>query len=40
MVSLERLAKAPDTLDAEFTTGDVRRWQRAEFADGLTAALG
>ncbi len=40
MVSLERLAKAPDTLDTEFTTGDVRRWQRAEFADGLTAALG
>ena len=39
MVSLERLAKAPRTLDAELQSGEVRRWQREQFATSLGASL-
>ena len=39
MVSLERLAKAPRTLDAEIQSGEVRRWQREQFATSLGASL-
>ena len=39
MVSLERLAKAPRTLAAELQSGDVRQWQREEFAAPLETAL-
>lgn len=39
MISLERLAKAPDTIDAELTSSDVRRWQRSRFAASLRTYL-
>ena len=38
-VSLERLAKGPNTLDIELKSGDVRRWQREHFASSLSALL-
>jgi ribonuclease D len=38
-VSLERLAKAPATLDAEIASPDVRRWQREQFAASLRSYL-
>jgi len=37
--SLERLAKAPDTLGVELTSADIRRWQRDHFASSLYAYL-
>ncbi len=37
--SLERLAKAPDTLGVELTSADIRRWQRDRFASALRAYL-
>ena len=37
--SLERLAKAPDTLSVELTSADIRRWQRDHFASALRAYL-
>ncbi len=37
--SLERLAKAPDTLDVELTSANIRRWQRDHFASSLHAYL-
>ena len=40
MVSLERLAKAPLTLGAELESGEVRQWQREQFAASLGATLG
>ena len=39
MVSLERLAKAPRTLGAELRSGEVRQWQREQFATSLGASL-
>ena len=39
MVSLERLAKAPLTLDAELQSPAVRQWQRERFAASLGATL-
>lgn len=41
--SLERIALAPDGLAGELAgggDGSVRRWQRAEFGDGLAAVVG
>jgi ribonuclease D len=38
--SLERLAKAPDTLGVELTSANIRRWQRDHFASSLHAYLG
>ena len=37
--SLERIAKAPDTLDTEITSADIRRWQRDLFTTALSAYL-
>lgn len=37
--SLERIAEAPDTLDSELTSADIRRWQRDRFAAALGAYL-
>ena len=37
--SLERLAKAPDTLGVELTSANIRRWQRDHFASSLHAYL-
>ena len=37
--SLERLAKAPDMLDSELTSADIRHWQRERFAAALSAYL-
>ncbi len=37
--SLERLARAPRTLDAETRSSDVRRWQAAEFGASLRELL-
>ena len=39
MASLERLGKAPRTLDGELKSPEVRRWQRGQFATSLGAAL-
>ena len=39
MRSLERLARAPQTLDEELESPEVRRWQRAEFETALRAKL-
>ena len=39
MVSLERLAKAPSTLEAELQSPEVRRWQSEQFATSLGASL-
>jgi len=37
--SLERLAKAPDTLGVELTSANIRRWQRDHVASSLHAYL-
>ena len=37
--SLERLAKAPDTLSVELASDDIRRWQRDVVASSLQACL-
>ena len=37
--SLERLAKAPNMLDSELTSSDIRRWQRDRFTAALSAYL-
>jgi len=37
--SLERLAKAPDTLGVEITSANIRRWQHDHFASSLHAYL-
>ena len=37
--SLERLAKAPDMLESELASADIRRWQRDRFASALSAYL-
>jgi len=39
MASLERLGKAPHTLDAELHSPEVRQWQREQFATSLGASL-
>ena len=39
MRSLERLARAPLSLDAELQAPEIRAWQRKEFADSLRAAV-
>jgi ribonuclease D len=39
MVSLQRLAKEPDTLDAEATSDNVRRWQNEQFISSLQTFL-
>ncbi|MFC1893385.1 ribonuclease D [Chloroflexota bacterium] len=39
LTSLERLAKAPDTLSIELTSGEVRHWQRDVAASSLQACL-
>ena len=39
MVSLQRLAKEPDTLDAEADSCNVRRWQKEQFLSGLQKYL-
>ena len=39
MASLERLGKAPHTLDAELQSPEVRQWQREQFATSLGASL-
>ena len=38
-VSLERLARHPDSLDAEMASADVRRWQRREFGGSIRTVL-
>ena len=37
--SLERLARAPDTLGVELTSANIRHWQREHFASSLHAYL-
>ncbi len=37
--SLDRLARAPSTLDQELNSPDVRRWQVSQFADSLRHAI-
>ncbi len=39
MASLERLGKAPSTLNAELQSPEVRQWQREQFATSLGASL-
>jgi len=39
IASLERLAKAPNTLDVELTSANIRRWQCNHFASSLHAYL-
>ena len=39
MASLERLGKAPHTLDAELQSPEVRQWQCEQFATSLRASL-
>lgn len=39
MVSLQRLAKEPDTLDAETDSDNVRRWQKEQFYNALQTYL-
>lgn len=39
MASLERLARAPDTLTVELTSENIRRWQRDNFASSLHTYL-
>jgi hypothetical protein len=34
-VSLERIAEAPDNIEEELESDDVRRWQREQFASSL-----
>ena len=38
-VSLERLARSPDSLDAELVSPEVRRWQKREFGGALRGVL-
>ncbi len=38
--SLERLSAAPDSLESEMSSGDVRRWQREQFGVSLRACVG
>ncbi|MSQ33779.1 MAG: ribonuclease D [Dehalococcoidia bacterium] len=40
MASLERLARAPATLEAELAAPEVRRWQREQFGEQLRQWLG
>jgi hypothetical protein len=37
--SLERLARAPDSLDVELASGNIRLWQRENFISSLKAVL-
>ena len=39
MRSLERLARAPEAIDEELTSSDIRRWQRAEFEAMVRSTL-
>ena len=39
LTSLQRLAKAPDTLSVEFTSDNIRHWQRDVVASSLQACL-
>jgi ribonuclease D len=39
LTSLKRLAKAPDTLSVEFTSDEIRHWQRDVVASSLQACL-
>ncbi len=39
LTSLERLAKAPDTLSIELSSDDIRHWQCDDFASSLQACL-
>lgn len=39
LTSLERLAKAPDTLNVELTSDNIRHWQRDVVASSLQACL-
>jgi len=39
LTSLERLAKAPDTVSIEFTSDNIRHWQRDVVASSLQACL-
>jgi ribonuclease D len=39
LTSLKRLAKAPDTLSVELTSGNIRHWQRDVVASSLQACL-
>jgi len=39
LTSLERLAKAPDTLSTELTSDDIRHWQRDVVASSLQVCL-
>ncbi len=39
LISLERLAKAPDTLSVELTSDEIRHWQRDVVASSLQACL-
>jgi hypothetical protein len=39
MVSLQRLAKEPDTLEAEAASDNVRRWQKEQFLAELQTYL-
>ena len=39
MVSLQRLARAPESFDVEINAANVREWQRAEFAAELKKVL-
>ncbi len=38
-VSLERLSRDPDTLEVEFASSDIRRWQREQFASSLNVLV-
>jgi ribonuclease D len=38
-VSLERISMAPNTLDIELKSGDIRHWQREHFASSLSVLL-
>ena len=40
MISLERLAKAPGSISAEVESPEVRDWQREQFLEHLSLALG
>jgi len=39
MRSLERLARAPQTVDEELVSPDIRRWQRTQFEAAVRATL-
>ena len=40
MISLERLAKVPGSISAEVESPEVRDWQREQFLEHLSLALG